>query len=143
MHAATRQYDRTARGPLCKHWHCPVVRFCFSPVAICVPEAALSWRTMCSTRYLPPLFATHSRYRLRLLVFLGSCPRAFDATSCTTYSVRKREASRTEIYHPRTAGYHLERGFFGAVTGQKESARNCLVVFALMAATCGGQSERE
>jgi len=32
----------------------------------------------------------------------------------------KRQAkSGTGIYHPRTAGYHLESGFFGAVTEQK------------------------
>lgn len=37
-----------------------------------------------------------------ILVFIGSFPRArpLDAASCTTYRVRKREASRTEIYHP-------------------------------------------
>lgn len=40
-------------------------------------------------------------------------------------------------------GYHLESEFFGAVTGQKESARNRLVVFTLMAATCGRRMESE
>jgi len=61
--------DPTAHGPLRKHWHCPVVRFCFCSVTICATKAAPPWLTMRSSCYLPPLFATRSYYRLRISRF--------------------------------------------------------------------------
>jgi len=85
--------DSTAHEPLRKHWHCPVVRFCFCPVTICAAKAAPPWLTMRSSCYLPPLFATRrSHYVGRVfLVFVGSFPRArlFDAASRTTYEKGK------------------------------------------------------
>lgn len=134
---ATRQYDRTARDHFASIGTVLSLEFASISLPFVRPKLHQRAHNAFVALFTSVICVVSTYFSFSSVLFLA-------LNRSMPYNVqRTKKGSRTEIYHLRTAGYHLESGFFGAVTEQKESARNRLVVFALMAATCGRWVESE